>query len=220
MNVCILRGMSPEAVKEKLRGFSESYARDWEDWLRVAESNRVSKFALILRKWQATRPLPMRRPKAEAKHGPPHVEDLLEQARGHMGTLGDLSLADVALATPAQIAALHGLWTVFESLSEKKTASCVGITKAILLLTIGRIGPAFDSTVRKKLGLKDHLSSSEEWVRILAGIGEDILAFEKRHGAKFADVVPVRFSQYNVGRLYDMLLGPGTTPSSAATEIR
>ena len=52
--------------------------------------NRVSKFASILRSWQATRPLPMRRPKAEASHEPPYIEDLLDEAAPHLKVLGDL----------------------------------------------------------------------------------------------------------------------------------
>jgi len=218
MKVCVLREMTPDDVRRKLEDFTASYVAHWDQWLRVAESNRASKFASILRKWQASRPDSTRRLKAEALHDPPYIEDLLEEAQGHLVVLGELSLTDLASATPAQIAALHGLWAVFERLSQKKTATCVGITKAILLLTNGRIGPAFDSTVRKKLGLKDHLRSSEEWVGVLRGISEDILAFEKRHGMKLADVVPDRFGGYQVGRLYDMVLGPGTLPSPALTD--
>ena len=86
-----------------------------------------------------------------------------------------------------------------------------------MLVTNGRIGPAFDSIVRKKLGLKDHLRSSEEWIEVLRGISEDILAFEKLHG-KLSEIVPDQFAKYQVGRLYDMALGPGTSPSSALTE--
>ena len=126
-------------------------------------------------------------------------------------------MTDLALATPDQINALHGLWATFSKLPQKGSASCVGITKAIMLLTNGRIGPAFDSIVRKKLGLKDHLRSSEEWIGVLRGISEDILAFEKLHG-RLADIVPDQFAGYQVGRLYDMVLGPGTSPSSALTD--
>jgi hypothetical protein len=79
-----------------------------------------------------------------------------------------------------------------------------------MLLTNGRIGPAFDSIVRKKLGLKDHLKSSEEWIDVLRGISEDVIAFEKRHG-RLADIVPAQLARYHVGRLYDMVLGPGTS---------
>jgi hypothetical protein len=71
MEVCVLRDMSPELVRENLKQFSESYVLDWEQWLQVDDSNRVAKFASILRSWQGTRPLPMRRLKAEASHEPP-----------------------------------------------------------------------------------------------------------------------------------------------------
>ncbi len=84
-------------------------------------------------------------------------------------------------------------------------------------MTNGRIGPAFDSTVGKKLGLKDRLKSSEEWIEELRGISEDILAFENQHG-KLAAIVPDRFGRYHVGRLYDMVLGPRTSLSPALTD--
>jgi GrpB-like predicted nucleotidyltransferase (UPF0157 family) len=209
--------MAPDEVRRRLEAFTASYVVDWEDWLGVAEPNRVSKFASILRSWNATRPLPMRRPKAEASHEPPYIEQLIDEAEPHLKVLGDLCVTDLALATPDHINALHGLWATFSKLAQKGSASCVGITKAIMLLTNGRIGPAFDSIVRKQLGLKDHLKSSEEWIGVLRGISEDILAFEKQNG-RLADIVPDRLVGYHVGRLYDMVLGPGTSPSSALTD--
>jgi hypothetical protein len=217
MKTCVLRDMAPIEVRQRLEQFAASYVADWEEWLDVAESKRVSKFASILRSWQATRPLPMRRPTAEASHEPPYIEQLIDEAEPHLKNLGNLCVSDLVLATPDQINALHGLWTTFSKLSQKGSASCVGITKAILLLTNGRIGPAFDSMVRKQLGLRDHLRSSEEWVEALRGIAEDIFAFEQQHG-KLATIVPDRFKGYEVGRLYDMVLGPGTSPSPALTE--
>jgi GrpB-like predicted nucleotidyltransferase (UPF0157 family)/mannose-6-phosphate isomerase-like protein (cupin superfamily) len=159
----------------------------------------------------------VRRPRAEASHEPPYIEDLLDEAAPHLAVLGDLTVTGLAHATRDQINALHGLWAIFSKLPQKGSASCVGITKAILLLTNGRIGPAFDSIVRKNLGLKDHLKSSDEWIGVLRGISEDILAFEERHG-KLAGIVPDRFAQYHVGRLYDMVLGPSTFPSNAFTD--
>lgn len=217
MKTCVLRDMAPVEVRRRLEQFATSYVADWDTWLGVAESGRVSKFAAILRSWQATRPLPMRRPKAEASHEPPYIEQLIEEAEPHLKVLGDLCLPALALATPDQINALHGLWSTFSKLSQKGSASCVGITKAILLLTNGRIGPAFDSMVRKQLGLRDHLKSSEEWVEALRGIAEDILAFEQENG-RLADIVPDRFKRYEVGRLYDMMLGPGTSPPPVLTD--
>ena len=52
---------------------------------------------------------------------------------------------------------------------------------------------------------------------MLRFISEDILAFEKEHG-KLADIVPDRFAKYQVGRLYDMVLGPGTSRSTSFTD--
>jgi GrpB-like predicted nucleotidyltransferase (UPF0157 family)/mannose-6-phosphate isomerase-like protein (cupin superfamily) len=152
----------------------------------------------------------MRRPRAEASHEPPFIEDLFDAAAPHLETLSDLTVADLATASPEQIEALHGLWAVFSKLPQRDSASCVGITKAILLLTYGRIGPAFDSIVRKKLGLNRHVKSSQEWIDVLRGVSEDIGAFEKRHG-KLTGIVPESLAKYHVGRLYDMVLGPGTS---------
>ncbi|MGB2608657.1 MAG: GrpB family protein [Isosphaeraceae bacterium] len=42
-------------------------------------------------------------------------------------------------------------------------------------------------------------------------------AYEKQHG-RLADILPDRFGEYHVGRLYNMVLGPGTSPSSALTD--
>jgi len=204
--------MSPEVIRENLNQFAKPYVLDWDQWLQVGDSDRVTKFASILRRWQGTRPLPMRRPKAEAKHDPPYIEDLIDKATPHLEALGDLTLTDIANATPAQMNALHGLWATFSKLPQRETATCVGITKAIMLLTNGRIGPAFDSIVREKLGFKHHLKSSGEWIEVLRGISEDILAFENLHGVKLAQVVPEELAAYQVGRLYDMVLGPGTSP--------
>ena len=209
MKVSVLREMTPDEIRRKLGEFTASYVLDWETWLQATDAKRVSTFASILRSWQATRPLPMRRPRAEASHEPPHIEDLLEEASQNLEALGDLNVSGLALASSDQINALHGLWATFLKLPQRGTASCVGITKAIMLLTNGRIGPAFDSIVRKKLGLKDHLKSSEEWVGVLYGISEDIVAFEKLHG-NLTDIVPAQLAKYHVGRLYDMVLGPGT----------
>ncbi len=217
MTIDLLRRMTPDAVRAKLEAFTNSYVLDWENWLQVGDPDRVARFASVLRSWQATRPLPMRRPRAEATHEPPYIEDLLDEAAPHLGAIGELTVAALASATAGQMGALRGLWAILSNLPQQKSASCVGITKAIMLLTNGRIGPAFDSIVRKSLGLKAHLKSSEEWIGVLLGISEDIIAFEERHGS-LADIVPERFARYQPGRLYDMILGPGTSTPLAPTD--
>jgi hypothetical protein len=80
MRICVLSQMTPDQIRGKLGNFTASYVLDWEEWLRVADSDRVAKFASILRRWQGTRPSPMRRPKEEAKHDPPYIVDLLKEA--------------------------------------------------------------------------------------------------------------------------------------------
>lgn len=103
--------------------------------------------------------------------------------------------------------ALAGLWNIFSSLQQVGTASCVAITKAVLLLSDGRIGPAFDSQVRKKLRI-GHLLTPADWITALTEVSDDIQAFEGTHGLSLACAVPPQFSNLAYGRLYDMALGP------------
>src|SRR4051794_21249979 len=77
MTLHVLTGMSPDRVRGNLAAFSVRYVQDWEKWLLVPPAERAWLFASTLRSWQATRPLRMRRCRAEATHGGPHIEDLL-----------------------------------------------------------------------------------------------------------------------------------------------
>jgi len=215
MNIAVLRNKTPEQVTQELSGFSEDYVRDWEQWLGGYEHDRISLFAAILRRWQATRPRPMRRLKRDATHDAPYMDDLLDVADSHLLVVDHIDVGEFRGLTDAQVEALRGLWSIFSSLPIEGSASCVGISKAVMLLTLGRIGPAFDSVVRKNLALKRNLRSSNEWIDALRAVGEDINAFEDRHDTKLALVVPERFATYQVGRLYDMVLGPRRGKSGA-----
>lgn len=148
----------------------------------------------------------MRRLRAEAEHGAPFLDDLLESATEPLLLLGDLTVLTVAHRTRQQDEAFTALWDVFSLLPTARHASCVGITKAVLLLTDGRIGPAFDSQVREKLRV-GRPAMCGDWLHILQDIGEDIAAFESIHGP-LANAVPPRFAHLAYGRLYDMALGP------------
>ena len=66
--------------------------------------------------------------------------------------------------------------------------------------------PALDSQVQARLGIKPP-TSSIEWLATLGQVANDIAAFEARSGP-LADAGPERFRHLNVGRLYDMALGP------------
>lgn len=206
MPVTAIRNKTPAQIQADVNGFAARYVQDWEHWLAASAIERPELFGRILRKWQATRPKAMRRLRKEAQHDGPFLDDLLKEAEEPLRVLAGLSVKTIALRTPAQNEALEKLWAVFSQLSTSGTVSCVGVTKAILILTEGRIGPAFDSRVRSNLGVEPPTTCSE-WLRILQEISEDIAAFERDHGA-ITKVVPTRFAALACGRLYDMALGP------------
>ena len=107
--------------------------------------------------------------------------------------------------------ALEQLWEIFKHLSYKGKshstrnglAGIVGISKAVLLLTEGRIGPAFDSSVRNNIGIGD-IKNSFSWIEELEWVADDINKFQKRNGCLLKDVVPPEYSDHHNGRLYDM----------------
>jgi hypothetical protein len=201
-----IRKKTPRQVRSAVNAFSVRYVEDWDAWVCAHRDARPELFGRILRKWQATRPVAMRRLRAEAEHRPPFLDDLLKSAAEPLRALGRLTVLTVAHRTPEQDDALTALWTIFSRLPTSGAASCVGITKAILLLTDGRIGPAFDSQVRNKLGV-GRPATCREWLQTLQDVGEDIAVFESSHG-RLTKAVPARFAQLAYGRLYDMALGP------------
>jgi hypothetical protein len=141
-----------------------------------------------------------------ARHGPPFLDDIFRCATEQIQALEGLAVQTIAQRTPAHNEALAKLWTILSQLPINGVASCVGITKAVLLLTDGRIGPAFDSQVRQRLRVGKP-ETCGAWLAVLEEIGEDIAAFEDRCGP-LANAVPARFAAIPYGRLYDMALGP------------
>jgi hypothetical protein len=206
MAIEVLRNMTPAEVRHAVDGFSARYVADWDLWLAAPPTARPRRFGEILRRWQATRPKPMRRIRVEADHGAPFLEDLLDRAVKPVLVLGDKTVATIGRRSIQEDDALRALWDIFSHLSETGLASCVGITKSVLLVTDGRIGPALDSSVRAELGVA-RAETCRDWLEILEAVGDDILAFEARHGA-LAEAVAPRFGHLAYGRLYDMVLGP------------
>lgn len=206
MPIEAIRRKTPSQVWTDVNGFAARYVDDWEAWLAAQEDARPELFGRILRRWQATRPLAMRRLRKEAEHTAPFLDDLLQRAVEPLGALTGLTVLTIAKRTLEQDKALAKLWAIFSRLPTSGVASCVGITKAVLLLTDGRIGPAFDSQVRKKLGV-GRPATCREWLRTLEKSGEDIAMFESTHGP-LTKLVPTRFAHLEYGRLYDMALGP------------
>ena len=142
-----------------------------------------------------------------ATHESPYLDDLIAWAEPHLSEIPELDMGNIEGMTSEQARALEGLWDIFSRLPSRGSASCVGITKAILLLTDGRIGPALDSMVMKNLAIP-RPAAADEWVAVLRAISEDLRGFEEKNGVKLSSVVPERFAHLAPGRLYDMALGP------------
>lgn len=89
MPINVLRNKTPNQVFEAVNGFRQRYVQDWESWLAAPPIARPQLFGQILRKWQATRPLTMRRLRADRKvsHSPPFLDDLLDQSAEPMSVL-------------------------------------------------------------------------------------------------------------------------------------
>jgi hypothetical protein len=205
--VGVLSQLQPDQVFDAVTGFSSAYVRDWNQWVAADPRRRPELFGAILRKWQAVRPLRIRRLRRESDHEPPYLDDLLLQAESYLSQLGDIDVRLIPEATPEQLKALNSLWDLFGRLPVNGTATCVGISKAVLLLTNGRIGPALDSRVRSNLGI-DRVYTFGEWMKVLRYVAADIAAFESRNGRPLREAVPGVYSGLEVGRLYDMALGP------------
>jgi hypothetical protein len=206
MPIEAIRNKTSNQVLDAVNGFAVGYVKDWDEWIASHRDVRPELFGRILRKWQATRPVAMRRLRVEAEHGPPFLDDLLRRAVQPVRALAGLTVMTIAHRTPVQDKALTRLWAIFSRLPTSGVGSCVGITKAVLLLTDGRIGPAFDSQVRQRLGV-DRPATCRQWLQMLRAVGDDIAAFEAVHGP-LTRSVPTRFAQLAYGRLYDMALGP------------
>ena len=207
MRIDRLRSMQPAEVRAGLDRFSRDYVTDWDAWLATEPADRPMMLGKILRRWQATRPYAMRRLRSERLHDPPYLEDLLARAEDPLLEVQDLSLASIQTRTPTQQVSMFRLWRVFADLTTTGSASCVGISKAVLLLTDGHIGPALDSFVRARLGV-DKPANATGWLQILDAASADLLAYEALHGP-LADAAPPAYRHLASGRLYDMVFGPG-----------
>lgn len=208
-----IAGDTIDTFRRKVETFSSIYVGDWNAWLATSATARPGHLGRILRKWQACRPNRMRRDALSATHAAPYLDDLLVRAAPHLEALSTFDIAHpAALDTATHAAALDHLWDVFEELSyhgraRDGRAGSVGISKAVMLLTDGRVGPAFDKSVRTALGLGE-ITHRAQWRQALAVVNADIQEFEHANGARFSAAKPSAFADLHNGRIYDMALGP------------
>jgi hypothetical protein len=155
----------------------------------------------------------MRRDAASALHQAPYLDDLISAAAPHVEALSTFDIASPAsFETATFTTALDHLWNVFEQLSYRGRvrdgrAGSVGISKAVMLVTSGRVGPAFDSEVSRALKV-GKINDFAQWHNALTVVSADIQAFQQANGISFSEAKPTRFAKLNNGRVYDMALGP------------
>jgi len=209
--------LTVDQVRQRIQSFDQSYVDDWNTWLTVRRDypldHAAPEFGRILRRWQACRPNIMRRCRDDATHDAPYLEELVHNGLAVAAALNGFDLRHANTMSHNSEDTLLRLWDIFRHLSyagrsRHGLAGVVGISKAVLLLTEGRVGPAFDSKVRKELGITD-IQDAGSWITNLNRVAEDITAFEQANLCSLRDAVPHEYQSLHYGRLYDMILGPG-----------
>ena len=169
--IAFLSAMTVEDVRVRMRAFSDSYKGDWRQWTAVAESMPLDSpasaaaFRNVLRSWQAVRSKTKGRVVRQCRAATPPaelcMEELLAEAAAYVQELGEFTLRDAAGPSSRQTRALKFLWEVFRALPTSGTANAVGITKAVKLVTLGRVGPALDTVVRDRLDVEEPRSGED-----------------------------------------------------------
>lgn len=208
-----IANLSIEKFQTRINRFAPQYVNDWNCWLNTPADARSRKLGMVLRRWQACRPNSMRRTQAENQHEAPYLEDLVNQAEQYIQMLQGFNIQDDGSFSNQNCGALAQLWSIFQNLSyhgraRNGLAGVVGISKAVLLLSDGRIGPAFDSEVRGHLGIGNVVDSTQ-WIGALKIASQDIEAFERNNRTTIHQATPQQYAHLNTGRIYDMALGPG-----------
>jgi len=208
-----IANISVEEFQNRINRFDQGYVDDWNNWIAVQPNDRAAQFGAILRKWQACRPNRMRRIRAEQLHIEPYLEDLIGGSAQYWQALQGFDIRLQASFTQQACDSLVHLWGIFQNLSyhglaRNGLAGIVGISKAVLLLSKGRVGPAFDSEVRRHLELRS-IGNANEWICALQIASRDIQQFEAANQVTLQQAAPQQHAGLYSGRIYDMALGPG-----------
>jgi hypothetical protein len=200
-----LQKRSLEEIKKLLESFSKKYAWDWKEWIWTLEnytfvsSEVAKKFGEILRKWQAGRPRTISSDET--------LLTVLDKTSKILSQTPEFNLRDITSSNTQIKDVLKSLWNIFKKdLTIEQNTTNVGVTKAIMLLTRGKIGPAFDSNASRNLNY--YISSFDEYYRGIQEIADDISKFEYKENVHLEDLVPDKWKPLNIGRAYDMLIGP------------
>lgn len=141
-----------------------------------------------------------------ATHSPPFLDELVAQGCRLVRHLDGLSVRTFHRDGLPHEGTLSELWDLMPALPTVGQANVVGISKAVMLLTRGAIGPALDSRVRQRAGI-GRVRTAQEWTDTLALFSEDLRRFEERHGP-VEQFVPFDQRPAGIGRILDMVAGP------------
>jgi len=205
-----IAGANVAQLKKRVNKFNPKYVYQWDSWVKTAPKERPAQLKWTLGKWQACRPNRLRDEK--------YIEQLLHQAKPHVRALRAFDIARPASFTAKSRNAILALWSIFEKLSyaaPKKPggrqpprggrAGAVGISKAAMRVTDGRLGPAFDSEVRKQLGVRT-IHNADEWLCAIEKASRDVASFVEK--SKVTLQIASGHGSLHSGRIYDMALGP------------
>src|SRR5438309_858117 len=84
-----------------------------------------------------------------------------------------------------------------------------------MLLTFGRIGPAFDSNVRSAFQLP-RITDARGLLEVYSAISEDLRRSEEMHSTTLESCVPKDCRRVGIGRIVDMVAGPRGPMSESA----
>lgn len=203
-----IANLTVEQFQEKINCFRQIYVQHWDEWRQAlqAKQNVASTFGKILRRWQACRPNTMRRTQQEAQHSPPFLENLLLQSNQHIQALQKFDIRRQASLNWEAHRALELLWNILQDLCYGPAQKgVVAISKAVLLLTEGRVGPASDSNVQRVFFKP---INAQHWFDALKRVSEDIMKFGFANQCTLQQATPHAFADLHTGRIYDMALGP------------
>ena len=207
----MLQALTTPHVLERINAFDGRYVNHCRDWMRVTEgcdfqsvpiTIAIAKtFRRIMHKWIACGLY-------KALRGPTEILCTLHSATEPLRVMGpSVDLRSFEAPGKPLADAMCSLWQIFQDgLCAQGKATEVGITKAILLVTKGRIGPAFDSNVKTELKAW-YVSDCKSYLKALANVAGELAAFEAREGS-LEELAAKAGRRAAVGRVVDMVFGP------------
>lgn len=205
MEIEFLRNKQREKVANLIQGFSIRYVTDLKNFATTTEHyglispQTAKQLCRLIGKWHGCRPSPVSK----------NLLPLLTDLDADLKAIATIDLRSILRASSNEMEAISQIWSsLMNQICDNKPQSEVAASKAMLILTNGRLGPALDSNARKSLRLP-RIQSSGDYLAFLLAISEDVAAFEKANSPiLLEDLVPKEWCPVLVGRAYDMAIGP------------